>query len=368
LENIKEVTFRHAVLEGTSYEIGKKQGELLKNFYPEEINFYTKGNPYIPPSSLKVVKKSMDLIAPYCPHINEEIKGFADSIGALPEEIIYYSFTYKNKGNCSHFAVLPQQTSDHHTYVGRSYEWDDGDDKRLLTIKAKGLYSHLGFSLLFFGRYDGINEKGLCVTMSNAVPLVQPEEEGLRFWFVIRMLLDTCKNVDEAVELIQKLPISSNCNLILTDTNPEAVLAEIHSETKCFKKITKNSSEGYICSTNHYNLPSMQAFVKNKMNQSLYRYNAIVKTLNHNIIDKETLKNLIASKMPNGMACHFYSEGLGTLWSILYDITNLKAEICFGSPLKNSFYPFDLNIKEGVTEYKTLLPNEKADPQNWVRV
>jgi Predicted choloylglycine hydrolase len=221
---------------------------------------------------------------------------------------------------------------------------------------------------MFFGRYDGINEKGLCVTMSNGAPCIMSEEEGLRFWMVIRILLDKCKDVDEAINLIEELPISSFCNLIITDKNDEAVLVEISNSVKTFKKICPDSKEGYVCSTNHYTLPEMQSLVKNRMQQSVDRYNSIVNTLKADIISKETLKELLSTKIPDGLACHYYHDGLGTLWSILFDVTNLKADICFGSPVVNKWYTFDLNSSEGIKVYKALLPDEDSTPQTWMRV
>ena len=366
--NTIEASFRHVTLEGTPYEIGRKEAELIKNYYTEEAEFFFRGNDFIKPASLEKVKQAVEVFGKYCPNINDEIRGFADYFGRTPEEIIYYSFTHVSKGNCGHFAVLPQKTSDGKTYAGRSYEWSADDDKRLMTVRAEGVYAHMGFSLLLFGRYDGINEKGLCVTMTNGIPLIMSQEEGLRFWMVIRILLDKCKNVDEAVDMIRTLPISSFCSLVITDKNYETALVEIHNSVKTFKKLSPASPEGFICSTNHYILPEMQPYVKNRMQQSVDRYSAITKTLSSDKISRDDLKRLLSTKMPEGLACHHYEDGLGTLWSILYDIENVKAEICFGSPVVNKWHNFDLNTPEGVREFKAFLPNEESTPQTWMQI
>ncbi len=364
----KAVLYRHVSLTGTPYEIGRKEAELIKDYYPEEIDFIFNGNEMIQPISSECVKEIIDICDRFCPNMNEEIKGFADYFNSSPEKVIYYSFSHVSKGNCGHFAVLSQKTADQNIYVGRSYEWDDEDDKLLFTIKADGVYSHMGFSLLLFGRYDGINEKGLCVTMSNAIPGKMSEEEGLRFWMVIRILLDKCKNVEEAIQLIQVLPISSFCNLIITDKSNEAVLVEICNAVKTFKRISGKSDKGYVYSTNHYTLPVMQHLVKNRMKQSVDRYKSVEKTLNADLIDKGALMKLLSAHMPEGFACHYYSDGLGTLWSILFDVKNLQADICFGSPAVNSWYTFGLDSPEGMKAYKAFLPDEESEPQIWMQV
>ncbi len=364
----KEVQFRHATFQGTSYEIGRKQAEMIQRYYPGEIDFLFNGNQFTRPLSPEKLKAVIGLFDRYCPYLNEEIRGFADYFHKSPEEVIYYSFSGVVKGQCSQFAVLPQGTADGKAYAGRSYEWDADDDKRLLTVKADGLYVHLGFSMLLFGRYDGMNEKGLYVTMTNGAPLVTPVEEGLRFWAIIRILLAQCANVDEAVEMIKRLPVSSFVCLAVTDRNHQATLIEIANDVKTIKRINRSTDSGYLCSANHYTLPEMQVHVRNRMQHSIDRYGAMVKVLESGPVDKAALMKLLSSKMPEGMACHFYNEGLGTLWSVLYDVDEGKADICFGSPLVNPWHSFDLNTPEGIKTYQALLPDEEAAPTNWARV
>lgn len=365
---MSEVVFRHVSLKGTSYEIGRKEAEMLQKHYPKEVGFYFKGNGFIRPASKESIKETIKLFNQFCPNINEEINGFADYFGRPAEEVIYYSFSCVSKGNCGQFSVLPQKTADKKIYVGRSYEWSEDDDKRLLTVKADGLNGHMGFSMLLFGRYDGINDKGLCVTMTNGIPCVMSEEEGLRFWVVIRILLDQCESVDEAIEMIEKLPISSYCNLMIADRSGHAALAEICNAVKSYKRISSASAEGYLCSTNHYVLPEMQHLVKNRMKHSIDRYNAIENSLKAETPDKKSLRSILSQKMPDGLTCHYYQDGLGTLWSILFDVTDIQADVCFGSPQANTWYSFDLNSPEGVSSYKAVLPNEDSTPQTWMRV
>lgn len=367
--NMKEMVYRHLVVEGTPYNIGRMEGEFIKKYHQSELELYTKGHGFIKPASEAKVEKTMKLFDRYCPYLNEEIKGFADSLGVSPKDIIYYSFSGGGSSNCSHFAVLPNKTSDKHFYVGRSYEWNTEDELRLITTKMDGLNASFGFSLLLFGRFDGMNQHGLCVTMSNAVPCVVPEEEGLRFWVVIRLILDKCSTVDEAVELINELPISSYCNLIIADRYNNAVLAEISNSTKMYKRITSDTEASYLCSTNHYTLDGMQSFVRNRMKQSLDRYNSVVRVLDREgKIEKEELKGILSRHYPEGLACHYYEDVLGTLWSILFDVTKAEADICFGSPVLNKWHTFNFDSSPEVTEYKVLFTFKNSNPDMWKKI
>lgn len=111
------------------------------------------------------------------------------------------------------------------------------DDFRLCTTRIHGKAAHMGFSLLQFGRIDGMNEHGLCITMSAGCPLVQPVEEGCRFWAVVRTVLDRCHSVPEALEIIQSIPISFHLNLLLTDKHGESALIEMFSSKRAIKRI-----------------------------------------------------------------------------------------------------------------------------------
>jgi predicted choloylglycine hydrolase len=368
---IKEVVFKHVVLQGTSYDVGRMQGELVKK-YPDFISFYTSPNPNFRPLDQSELNDAYHFNAEFCPGINEEIRGFADSLNVPVEQVMYYSATYPaGMGNCSHMVVLPAITGDRHLYVGRSYEWNWDDELRLCTTKVAGKAAHIGFSLFLFGRFDGINEHGLCVTMSAGVPGSFPNEKGCRFWAVIRSLLDHCRTVDEAIYRVQKMPIAFNLNLLIADRSGEAALMEIACSHKSLQRIGPESWKKYLCSTNHYTFDDMIQFDNNRMWQSVARYHAIESQIKTDVpvIGKETLRRILSATVPDGVCCHYYTEGLGTLWSMIFDVTDLNVEICFGSPVYNPWHTFGIETPFDSAEYHAKLPNEEVEnPRFWTRL
>jgi predicted choloylglycine hydrolase len=83
---------------------------------------------------------------------------------------------------------------------------------------VKGKADHIGFSELLCGRNDGINNYGLCATMSGSwggVPEEYKEPKGFHYAIGIRAVLDNCKNTSEAVDLLQHMPIGSAVNITL---------------------------------------------------------------------------------------------------------------------------------------------------------
>ena len=366
------VSFRHVVVEGTSYDVGKLQGHMLKED-PEQYKFITSLPPGINQKkySKSEFKKIKDFFTEYCPGINEEIKGTADALGAVEEDITYYYMGHSRGQHCSHFAVLSPISEDGHTYAGRNYDLHPAcNDLRLCTTHVKGYYSHIGFSEDFFGRTGGMNEEGLCITTSLAAEKRGSVNGGFRYHAVVRTVLDRCKTVDEAVEIIQQIPISDYQNFIVTDCHGESALVEIACSKKCVNQIDQNSQTTFLCATNHYTLPEMIQWNTGPKQHSVIRYKTIEKRLKGAIpqVSRGALVNILSDPFPEGVCCQHYSGFLGTLWSVIFDVTDIKAEICFGTPHKNEWRSFGLDTPPGITKYTTTLVNKPADPAIWRKV
>lgn len=302
-----------------------------------------------------------------CPELNEEMKGFADSLGVKVSEMPFYSATYQVPNKCSQMAALSSVTNDEHVYVGRSYEWiHTEEDLRLCTTRVKGKAKHIGFSIFLFGRADGVNEHGVSVSFTGGgifgIPLKQ---RGFQSHLIIRSILDNCKSVDDAIELIQRLPISGFFNLLIVDRNSNAVLAEFADGTCDIKQIKNDSMDKCLFSTNHYTLPLTVKSNEHNcgiIENSQKRYQLIASTLKkaEPEISKETLITILSKKFPKGVCDHFYTDYFGTIWSMIFDLTCAKAEICFGAPTHNEWRPFILDEPVGIKKYHAVFPNIRS--------
>jgi predicted choloylglycine hydrolase len=324
-----EVKFKHAVLDGTPYEAGRQQGGFLVNI-PEALDFMLVPASKMDKDALAKAEKAIEFHEKYCPGLNDEIRGFTDSLGAKQEQAAYYHFPFSRAGCCSHMAILPSLTADGHTYAGRSYEWSTEDELRLCTARLQGKAAHMGFSVFQFGRFDGLNEFGLSATMSSAVPGSNPEGEGCMFWSVIRTLLDRSKTVDDAINIVMDIPTCFNWNLILADRQGRAALVEIAGTSKKqMKMIDAGSPDQYIHSTNHYTLPGMKQYDTKRMANSVERYDAISRGIGKAPkVDAEVLRSILSKSLPDGVCCHYYSDWLGTLWSMIFDLTEIGRASC----------------------------------------
>jgi predicted choloylglycine hydrolase len=365
--NLIRKDFQHIVLEGTAYEIGQQQAEILKKQNPEAAKWFASA--MVDPRKMGF-NSFEELQATYeecCPGITDEILGLADGFGANPDRLQVYNPPVYQLGNCSQFAILSSVTEDKHVYVGRSYEFNhSNNDFRLCTVRIKGKIKHMGFTEFLLGRDDGINDHGLCVTFAGGGTFKrEATKKGFNFFLLVRALLDNCKSVAESVEHLKKTPVSGYWNFLMTDTSNNAALMQFFDGEYSVKQIDENSTEQYLFSTNHYVLPELVKYQKYAgdwiLKNSKKRFELINATLSHaaSHISKKDIRNLLSKEIYDGLCGHYYTDYFGTLFSIIYDLTELKADICFGAPTHNDWHSqLSLDDSPGVNRYSAILPDK----------
>lgn len=341
-------------LEGTPYEIGKQLSAMCVQI-PELVNRIILEKPIF---SSKELKEIYDMFDSYCDGINEEIRGFADTLNVHQEQVLYYVSTYLKRG-CSLMTVLPSKTDDGHMLMARNYDFNDKmEDIILVNTNVTGKYAHIGSLISMFGRGDGMNDQGLAVCQASAGMPVgnfeggrKPAITGLQFWAVIRSILENCKDVNESIEYAMSVPLAYNINLMIADKFGNAVLIESYNGKKTFKKCDETTKEQFLCATNHLVLPELIHLEPMHLKTSDVRYQLIQNILVSKAqLTIENLKELLSEKYPKGLCCHYYDEFFGTLRAMIFDVTDGKLEICFGSPKNNQWYTFKVNesVKQAV--------------------
>jgi predicted choloylglycine hydrolase len=358
--------FTYEVLEGDAKTVGRLEAQGILESWPGAREFYA--NP-LPGNAerLKEGDKLLELNERWCPGLNEEIAGFAEELAVRPESVVYYTASAPKTGNCSHFALLPDRTTTGSVLCGRSYEWSLEDEMTLRTVRIPGKAAHVGFSVFVFGRYDGVNEHGVWVSMSAANPAVPlPETVGLRFWTLLRAILDRASSVEDAIEIAKPFPLSFHLNLIVADKTGHAALIEKGPDVM----EVKTAGEGYLFSTNHYTLPATKSRTERLFDHSLRRARYLDRELKEGKKSAADVRKILSAPFPNGLVCHYYNDWFGTLWSAQADLATLSFEACFGPPdvPENRFMTFGIRDKAGRTRFETELPDETAKPETWAQI
>jgi predicted choloylglycine hydrolase len=211
-----------------------------------------------------------------------------------------------------------------------------------------------------------MNEHGLVVSMSGGgifrVPL---KHRGPMFWLTIRALLDHSPSVKSALDLLETLPVTGYLTIMLADKSDNAAFVEVADGTLSVKYIKHENSEPYGFSVNHFRHSDMSQY--NKLNVGIIRHSKIRETIikdflkqNAPNMTKQNVQDLFSTLHPNGLCNHFYNDGFGTLWSMIFDITNGCVYICCGAPTHNEYRTYGLNDPKGVTPIPTTIPITKS--------
>ncbi|MFW9993051.1 MAG: C45 family autoproteolytic acyltransferase/hydrolase [Candidatus Odinarchaeota archaeon] len=369
-KNIEGI-FEHLVLEGSSYEIGKLQGEVYKvnarlqgkkDKFPK-LNHFTSARFNKAKSGFNDFKELIEIHEEFCPGMNDEIQGFADSLGVPLEKLAIYDFPISTQTNCSQLVLLPSVTEDKHLYVARSYDWNhEQEDNRLCTTRVKGKFSHVAFSTLLFGRLEGLNSQGLCACMSGGGAWDTPvkNKKAFDFWIAIRSILENCRTVNEAVDSLLEMPVKTSTIYSFADKSGRAALVEGNDSQYAVKEIDSESPDQYLFSTNHYMMPEMTRYNKFNnpwlLNNSKTRYRTIESTLQKTSpkITRETLKELLSKEIPDGLCAHWQSDYFGTIWSTVFDVTDMEVDTCFGTTSHNDWRTFTMESPKNGKDYPVV--------------
>jgi predicted choloylglycine hydrolase len=212
-----------------------------------------------------------------------------------------------------------------------------------------------------------MNEHGLAVSFTGAgifgVPL---QVRGFAPWVVIRSLLDWCRSTDDALERLESVPVSGHLNLLLVDREDEAALVEYADGQMSIKRIGGEDSEPFVFSTNHYDIPEMTRF--NRLNCGILGHSkkhhsligATLQEMNPRV-RKEDIRTLLSRHHPHGLCSHLYKHRFGTLWSVIYDLTAGRADVCFGAPTHNDYETFGLADSVGIKACDAIIPLPDKD-------
>lgn len=359
---MKKVKTTLTNLIGTNYQAGEKIGQWVLS-RPDLLQ-----KAILPPHSYPSdqLAKAEALLDRYCAGVNEEIRGFSDTVNITKEQAIFYASTYLERG-CSLMAALPSKTQNGHTLMARNYDFNDDMEEMCFAYTAiEGKYRYIGSTVNLFGRSDGMNEHGLAAcNASNGMPVgnfeggLRPAINGFSFWVVMRSILEQCRTTEEAVAWAMDAPIAFNLNLMLADGQNKIALLQCMDGHKAVRLLDEGAAPGYLAVTNHVILPELKKYEKMLLDNSVVRCNLIEKMFaGHEKISVENMKELLAAPYPEGLCCHYYPEFFGTLRSMVFDTDRREIEMTFGSARANDWRQFNVQPFQE-QEIVTNLPCEK---------
>ena len=199
----------------------------------------------------------------------------------------------------------------------------------------------LGHTTAFVELEDGVNAHGLAAGLTAVCPTVS--RPGLNAGLLLRLLLETCRSVEEAVTLVRSLPLASAQTLTLADASGRVALVECCPERTevCFPP----PERPFVCAVNEFHLTAMQSFRRPVPDtwQSEERYQTMERTLDRGWkgLDARGARDLLAGR--KGFLCQYdRGSGHGTVWSVVYDLSGRTLWRAEGDPSYCPFQPLPI--------------------------
>ena len=217
------MTVRHILARGSNYEIGKTLGKIAIERHGVEVK--NQSDPLTVRSQRLYIRKNYPI------HF-ERMRGVADVYKAELEDdnanlaTLPYNF---GTAACSDVFYPPESSENGHGILSRNFDFYTGtlsemlgapprrDDKPAMSEPyLVEVYPDEGYPSLYltsfdlFGCLDGINSKGLAVAvngddetaMSHPIEPTMGQAVGFNELQILRFLLDTCGNVEEAKQAL----------------------------------------------------------------------------------------------------------------------------------------------------------------------
>lgn len=204
---------------GSHYDFGVRQGELLKDSVILD-NRRKQWKAKRPRFEINV-QETKEVYREFAPKIWDELLGLQESLGLPMEEVIRDFGGYRIDAMPSGCSIVTGKD-----FMVRNYDFHPQtyEGRFSLFQPTDGGYAIIGPTSRILGRMDGMNEKGLAMGY-NFTHRKKPGN-GFVCYLIGRIILETCATVNEAVELLTKIPHRGSFSYIVTDTSGETRIIE----------------------------------------------------------------------------------------------------------------------------------------------
>lgn len=324
----------HIRMKESHYEAGFKLGSNLRK---HGVVFNSCPTFDITEEMFEFTKKCLPIYQKYYPEILDEIKGLADG-----QEI---SFEFLSTMLCSMYCFVP----DHHCsclaisdgdsiYLGRNSDFLVSLEKLYMNClySLNDCYAFNGNTTAFIEMEDGMNEHQLGIGFTFIYPTkIKP---GINSGLLLRMILEKCKTVEEAINLLKTVPIASQQTYTIADRNGNIVVVECNCCEVICRYPSKNKN--YVCTANSFNSKELLSYNKPEHIDdwnAKKRFETMTNALNKK--DSYTfdyVKQILSGK--HGFMCQYdRSLNADTVWSCIYDIKNGLVYRVEGNPSRKKF-------------------------------
>ncbi|MDW7728494.1 MAG: C45 family peptidase [Bacillota bacterium] len=325
---------------GSNYDIGYTVGKTARSLIERALAGYRKALPadgWKEPWELQGYY--LELAREKFSHLVEELQGMADGSGVNFSDLFFLNaleeaLDYKTFSACTAIGIAGSSG----VWLAHNEDWYASDSEAIIAICAhpRNKPAFISVTAAPFLAAVGMNEAGLAQGV-NSVDSTD-NREGIPRMFTARAVLEAT-SIEEACTLATPCSRAGGYNHLLVHAGGELGNLETTAAEAGFMPADK-----LVYHTNHYLNPSLQHLAGKASEHSFARYNRLHE-LEKDMMDAENkpaaLKRVLSDheKRPLSICRHAdeQSDNSATIFSVIFDLKNLRAGVARGNPCGNIF-------------------------------
>ena len=288
----------------------------------------------------------------FYPDYVEEIHGFAEG-SKLPFDDLFTLSCHELMSpegfkGCTDVVVNGDVTENGCVLAGHNEDWSAEQESTIVFIHAKPKGKPEFFAASYAGLVPscGMNRAGISITGNALSP--NDMRLGIPKVFPVRKVMEA-RRIGEAMEYAMPAGRASSYNNIVCDSN-----GEMYSlEGSATDSAAIYALDGYMVHTNHYTHERMRRFeaCPDSLSCSIFRYNRALRLLEDQLgcVTPESLMSILRDHVNKpGSVCRHADprthplDVSETVFSVIYDLTNLDAYVLKGKPCSGEYVKHSL--------------------------
>ena len=324
----RDADYRIFDVVGTHHEIGRHLGRSTPlRVVPERS---------AAPPDIDYAWACLKQIRQFHPDLEAEYAGFAEAKSVPIENVLSHISLNVTNGRVGQCSTVGFRTANGHIVIGRNYDFRYRQRLRyLIHTRPPGYAAHWGTnSGLIGGRYDGVNEFGVFVSL-HTVMADRPRRTapGVPFHLVLRIALETCDSARAAMNTIRMMPVFHSFNYFVADAE-EMFLIETHPS----RIQVTGGNASIVAVTNHYQHPALQSLHgKRTLQHSRERLAFLRVRADARSTDEEPIT--VAQRLLRDHTTPIcgHHDGAATLWSAVCAPAEHRLSYALGAPCRNPY-------------------------------
>jgi predicted choloylglycine hydrolase len=361
----KDVIPSKMTIQGSHREIGRWLGLVSKDYYGETARDRLRRKPEDEEINLRIIAMYESIYPQYL----DLVRGLAETFDLTLEEVDLQQVEHKflidmwwnvlqykqfvgltdfasmGNGACS---IVSCVSDDGRQFIGRNFDGRSDRPHFVVTTNVEGVYRTLGSACYFPYHWvmEGINEKGLFIGVAtnesppayNAKEPEYPDEPAVQVIHMVRIALDTCATVDEAIERFQSVRIwfpEEVNHLLLADEAGDAAIVEFDRDRNL---VAFRRTEPHLILTN----TAYQEGIDYVQKHCPRFRNAVAVAANAPVRDLETVSDI--TQIMRTVVSQLTDGSSRTLWTSYFDISARQMDLRLRSEKFQVPHVFTLDI------------------------